>query len=80
LHEKELLRSLIDEYGSPINIHNKSEFHENILSFQELGERLNLDLEIFFARKANKCKTFVSEVKKGAIGLDTASYRELADS
>jgi diaminopimelate decarboxylase len=79
LHQKELLKSLIDTYGSPINIHNIGEFHENILSYQELGESLNLDLEIFFARKANKCKTFVSEAKKANIGVDTASYQELSD-
>ncbi len=70
---------MIDEYGSPINIHNKGEFHENILSYQTVGESLNLDLEIYFARKANKCKTFVSEAKKANIGVDTASFQELSD-
>lgn len=70
---------MLDEYGSPLNIHSIGEFHENISSFKRVSDRLNLDLGIYFARKANKCKTFVSEAKKANIGVDTASFQELSD-
>jgi diaminopimelate decarboxylase len=79
LRNKGLLNEILEKYGSPVNIHNKGEFHENCRAFQEVGENLGVDLGIFFARKANKCKTFVSEAKAANIGVDTASYQELAD-
>jgi diaminopimelate decarboxylase len=76
---KERLKKLVTKYDSPINIYNKSEFHLNIQAFQNLANELEMGLGIFFARKANKSKTFVTEAKAAGIGVDTASYQEVKD-
>ncbi|MEP2347359.1 MAG: hypothetical protein ABJH96_06175, partial [Algoriphagus sp.] len=77
--DKVKLSELVTKYDSPINIYNKSEFHHNIQTFQNLANELELDLGVFFARKANKSKTFVTEAKAAGIGVDTASYQEVKD-
>ena len=77
---RELLLRLFDEYGSPINIHHLKSFEANIEGYQDVFQKLGLDGQIYFARKANKCKTLVKRALEVGIGVDTASYRELDEA
>ncbi|MHA7128725.1 type III PLP-dependent enzyme domain-containing protein [Algoriphagus namhaensis] len=79
LGNKCLLQSMVKEFGSPLNIHHKGSFHQNIQSFQQVAQAHDVELDIFFARKANKCLGFVKEAKRAGIGVDAASLRELTD-
>ena len=72
-----VLKSLIDQYESPINIHNSSVFIQNYEQFHRCLENYGLEHQIFFARKANKCKKLVEKACQANISVDTASYREL---
>ena len=71
------LEDLLEEYGSPINIHHTEPFKENFKRFRQVFDRHKLPHTIFFARKANRCTVFVKESKRLGIGVDTASYLEL---
>lgn len=77
--DKVRLSELVAKYESPINIYNKGEFHHNIQTFNNLADELEMDLGIFFARKANKSRNFVTEAKAAGIGVDTASFQEVKD-
>ena len=44
-----------------------------------MADELEMDLGVFFARKANKSRNFVTEAKAAGIGVDTASYQEVKD-
>ena len=80
IKKPELLETAIEEYGSPINIHNTLPFRENYKLYQEVFDEYGLDNLIFFARKANKCRNLVLEAKTLGMGIDTASYRELKEA
>lgn len=71
------VESLIAEYGSPINIHHIPTFANKIDSFKDFFNKYDLRYQIFYARKANKCRSLVKQSFKSGIGVDTASYREL---
>lgn len=73
----EILQQAIKKYGSPINIHNTKPFVNNYQEYAETFERHGLSYQVFFARKANKSKIFVSQAKASDFGVDTASYQEL---
>lgn len=80
LKNGELLNSLTEKYGSPINIHHLPTFKKNIENFQQLFQQENVESQIFYARKANKCKGLVKEALNVGIGVDTASFKELQQS
>jgi len=80
LKNGELLNSLMEKYGSPINIHHLPTFRKNIENFQQLFQQENVESQIFYARKANKCKGLVKEALNVGIGVDTASFKELQQS
>lgn len=71
------LEDLFQEYGSPINILHTEPFEENHNGFAQIFDKYKLPHTIFFARKANRCKVFVSESNRLGFGVDTASYLEL---
>ncbi|MGF1637571.1 MAG: Y4yA family PLP-dependent enzyme [Cyclobacteriaceae bacterium] len=70
---------LINEFGSPLNIHCLEPFLENQQEFEAVFKAQNVKHQIYFARKANKCKTLVEAAKKQKMGVDTASLQELKD-
>lgn len=76
--DKKYIKSLLEEYNSPINVHNMTPFEENYREFSEVFNQFDLSHKIFFARKANKSIAFVKEAKRIGFGVDTASYKELA--
>ncbi|MGY8914429.1 MAG: Y4yA family PLP-dependent enzyme, partial [Flavobacteriales bacterium] len=59
LEEQQILRALVEKHGSPINIHHLPTFAQTIASFQDLFQSYGIEYQIFYARKANKCKSLV---------------------
>lgn len=73
-----LLTTALENYGSPINIHHVPSFKNNLLSFKSIFDSFGLKNKIYFARKANKIIAFPEAAFRLNEGIDTASYRELA--
>lgn len=71
------LGALVAEYGSPLNVVNPDAFERNVRELSNVGTQQGIDFRIFFARKANKCLSFVDRARKLEIGVDTASLEEL---
>ena len=80
LNNPGLLRSLTNEFGSPINIHHLPSFDRNIGKYREVFKEYGLDGSVYFARKANKSKALVRRALESDIGVDTASQEELAQA
>lgn len=78
--DQEILQALVEKYGSPINIHHLPTFAQTIASFQDVFQSYGIEHQIFYARKANKCKSLVKQAFASGIGVDTASYNELKQS
>ena len=66
--------------GSPVNLHDTGPFGENIREMQQVADRHGIELEIFFARKANKALAYVAAARRLGIGVDTASEQELSQT
>lgn len=77
LNHPESLRQALEEFNSPLNVHNLSPFQENIAAYSKVFHELNVKHKLFFARKANKCIAFPRAAALAGQGADTASYREL---
>ena len=77
---QETVQELIEKHGSPINIHHMPTFRHTIESFKNVFNAYGLKYQIFYARKANKCKSLVKQALASGIGVDTASYNELKQS
>lgn len=75
---RKLLDKAIIQYESPLNIHCKDNFEANIKSYSSLLSSYDLPHKIYFARKANKCLVFPWTSHQMKQGIDTASYREVA--
>ena len=73
------LQKLVTRHGSPINLHDVDSFESNCVDYHSLLESLDLRHQIYFARKANRCCSFVRRSAELGLGVDTASYRELAE-
>lgn len=74
------LADLFAQHGSPLNLHHLGPFGDNYRAYADLLDQHNLKHLIFFARKANKSKAFVQAAQQLGFGVDTASYRELAQA
>lgn len=72
------VRTWMDEHGSPLNLLDASPMARNAAELLDVAERLDVDLRIYFARKANKALAFVDEARRLGLGVDLASERELA--
>ena len=68
---------LIEEKGSPINLHHVEPLYENLCAYEYILKKYDLKHRIFFARKANKCIEIPIFVARHGQGVDTASFREL---
>nr|MBI1229126.1 Y4yA family PLP-dependent enzyme [Cytophagales bacterium] len=73
------LQHCIEQYGSPVNIHNLISFEQNYLRFKRMFHKYGVSNKVFFARKANKCKSFVYAAKEYGFGVDTTSLNEMKD-
>ncbi|MEQ8209114.1 MAG: Y4yA family PLP-dependent enzyme [Lacipirellulaceae bacterium] len=74
------LNRLVDQYGSPLNLLQPELLHRNLGELNNIAQQHNLNLQVFFARKANKCVSLVEAALAAGIGLDVASHEELRQS
>lgn len=80
LRRPDLLRSWVEDHGSPINLHHRAPFVRNVAALQEVTRDRDVDLEVLFARKADKALVYVDSGRDLAIGVDTASEVELTEA
>lgn len=71
------LADWLDRYGSPLNVLDASAMARNADQLRQAANGTGVDLNLFFARKANKALVFVDEALKLGLGVDVASEREL---
>ena len=67
----------IEAHGSPINLLAPEPMRRNAGELQQTARARGVDLDIFFARKANKALAFVDEAVRLGLGVDLASETEL---
>ncbi len=77
LERPEIARSLIESQGSPTHVVVTSEFGRNVRDLTAPLKSRNVAGGLFFARKANKLRWFVTAAKEEGIGVDTASLQEV---
>lgn len=74
------LIAAVSDLGSPLNVINPIPMATNIARLTAVAADRRLDFRIFFARKSNKCLTFVDQCVRSEIGVDTASENEILQS
>lgn len=67
----------ISEFGSPLNVLCDQPFRRNIAELHSAADDRQLDFDVYFARKANKCLQFVDTASEIGCGVDVASEQEL---
>lgn len=77
LEDPDRCEELLNQFGSPLHVHNTGPFLRNVAELDEAASASGVDLFIHFARKANKCVTYVESAADAGIGVDVASYEEL---
>lgn len=77
LADPEACRNLLEEHGSPLNVHDFSALPRNAAELTDVAEEHGVDLRIFVARKANKTLGLVEASQAAGLGLDVGSEREL---
>ncbi len=71
------LASLLQQHGSPLNFVTAEPMLANVRELNSVAKARSLDFRVFFARKANKCLTFVNAAPLAGSGVDVASLNEL---
>ncbi|KIN70589.1 putative diaminopimelate decarboxylase [Sulfitobacter noctilucae] len=71
------LDALIDQFGAPLNIQSLDPFRRNISQLTDCVADYDLPFLPMFARKANKCLSYVQAARDLGIGIDTASHNEV---
>lgn len=72
-----LLGDLLDGLGSPLHVVLPEVFEENIARLRQAFAETGADVDILFAKKANKAGCFVSSAAALGAGIDAASSAEL---
>jgi diaminopimelate decarboxylase len=72
-----LLAEWIAELGSPLNVIDPAPVARNAAELRRVAEGFGVDMQVFFARKANKSLALVEEARRHALGIDVASEHEL---
>jgi diaminopimelate decarboxylase len=67
----------MDTHGSPINVLDVGAMRRNAGELLGAARGADVDLQIYFARKANKALAFVDEAQRLGLGIDLASRQEL---
>ncbi|MCC9658396.1 Y4yA family PLP-dependent enzyme [Rhodopirellula halodulae] len=75
--QSESLHEWVEQNGSPLNLLNVDPMRRNVGELQRAASDAEVDLRVFFARKANKCLSFVDLANEKGWGVDTASENEL---
>ena len=71
------LQALTAEYGSPLHLHHVAPFTDNVAELVDAAQATGVDLDVYFARKANKALCYVHAAVGAGIGIDLASGEEL---
>ncbi|MGC0365588.1 diaminopimelate decarboxylase [Rhodococcus sp. 27YEA15] len=71
------LADAVASHGSPLNVLHPGALARNAAELVDAAATADVDLRVFFARKANKALTFVDAAKDAGLGVDVASEREL---
>ncbi len=69
---------LLARHGSPVNLVDPSLLPTHADELVAVGERLGVEVRVFFARKANKTLALVDTALAADHGVDVSSERELA--
>ncbi|MGV0359532.1 hypothetical protein [Corynebacterium mastitidis] len=77
LESPERCAGLIEDHGSPVNIHHPAPVLRNIEELICAGRDCGVDVRVFLARKANKTLRIIDAVRDAGHGVDVASEREL---
>ena len=80
LSDPNAVQSILEEYGSPVHLHHTEPFLRNVDELTRAADAAGVDLFIHFARKANKCVSYVDAAAEAGIGVDVASYEELVQT
>ena len=68
---------LLEEHGSPLNVHDFGALADNARELADVAEARDVELRIFVARKANKTLGLIEAAHRAGLGLDLGSHREL---
>lgn len=74
------LADWVHRFASPLNVLTTEPMAENIHQLSSAASARALDLDVFFAHKANKCRSFLNEAFVQGIGVDVASEPELVQA
>lgn len=74
------LARLVEEHGSPLNLHHAGPFERNLERLRSVATARDVELEILFARKADKALVYVDAARDLGAGVDTASEAELVQA
>ena len=77
LQDRRRLDALTDRFGVPLNIQSVDPFRRNIAQLTDCVTDYGLPFLPMFARKANKCLSYVQAARDMGIGIDTASHAEV---
>lgn len=80
LQQPDRLRNWVERHGSPSNLHHPAPFVRNVRALQQIASDRRVDLEVLFARKANKSLVYVDAARDVGAGVDTASEVELSEA
>lgn len=72
-----LCQELVETFGSPINLHDFSALGRNAEQLRAAAAAHEVELQVYFARKANKTIGAIDHAVRSACGLDVASFHEL---
>ncbi len=77
LQQEELLFSLVERFGSPLNLTFPQNIHENIADFQDAYKKHRLRGRIYYTSKPCKSLALIREAKSADIGIDVSSAGSL---
>lgn len=75
--QSDSIHELVYQHGSPLNVICGDPMTRNIGELNAAAERRGVKLRAYFARKANKCLSFVDAALSVGAGVDVASLQEL---
>jgi diaminopimelate decarboxylase len=78
--QKQVIYSLINSFGSPLNVIFPGRLSDNVKKFKYVFQKYNLDGKIYYAHKANKSKSLVKQAEHEKIFIDVSSENELIDA
>lgn len=77
LDDQDRCRALLDRWGSPLHLHRPDRLPLNAGRYLDAASRAGVDLDLFFARKANKALSYMDQAQVAGLGIDVASENEL---